>query len=226
MLRLLFALCTGLPLLFRVGSRLGNLIPPSLLRMRLSGIYELMVPGDSPCRTASTGQTPVRWIGSRQDAASLSDVADPQCIAIWDGARVRGVVASSAGKSVGVAWLARDDFAEPELGFRWRLAPDEVWLFGASVVRADRGRGVYQSILNYLRSELASEGLSRIVLAVSAGNRPSERAHANQGADRIGILLAVRIGPLVWCISEGEIRREGSLGLSWGSPISLRTRGG
>jgi GNAT superfamily N-acetyltransferase len=206
MLQLLSAVLGRMPLVFQASERLTRLIPARLFRLRLFGIFQVSLAGKSIPDRALPGTRPVEasvaWITSHTEAircASHFDLANGEG---WDGVHHQGVVANWRGTPAGIAWLRRDGFEESDLGVQFLLTKSEVWLFGASVARQFRRRGVYTQILERLRQDLPDQGICRLLLAVTCGNSASSTAHRRIGARRIGLALALRVGGWTWLVTD------------------------
>ena len=118
---------------------------------------------------------------------------------------------------IGCAWIAAHSFEESDLGIRFELKSDEVWLYAAVVDSEYRRRGVYRQLLNFLLDELAQTNVSRIVLAATHGNIASIEAHESHGAIKAGTVIALRSLGVSFCATSGRVLRlsPGPASLRW-----------
>jgi GNAT superfamily N-acetyltransferase len=214
----------GSSFLYRMGKTLVDLLPERLLRCRPFGVYEIQLPksvDQSATKTAPDFVCQVRWVVNDAEAAQLRPLAGADNIAALDFTTRRAAAAWQDGQLVGCAWIATERFEERALGLRFELQNGEAWLFAAMVDPLRRNHGVYRQLLEFLIRELGAEGLRRILLGVTAGNEPSRRAHARQGAVEIGAIFAICSFGVTLVGCRGGVRRLSRLPASWGQPIRL-----
>jgi len=210
------------PILYRVAKRLVHTMPPGLLRLRPFSVFEIRLPNAAHfSRDDAAANVVIRWMENKSEADLLQNLANRENLALWNGTTRHAATAWQGDQPVGIAWIARETFEEPELGLRFRLRHDEVWLFAAVVVPELRRRGIYRNLLQFMCEEIASEGARRILLGVAAGNDPSRNAHLQQGAEPVGRLLAVKCLGFSYCKAWGAIQRISASGWSRGGSISL-----
>ncbi len=215
-------LAAWLHVFYRWAVRLIGVLPPWLLRLRPFGVYEISIPGaQGERKTASASATEVRWISSVEEAARLASVTNAKNIAEWNGVSRRAVAAWRGDEIIAVAWIASESFGESELGVKFDLKPEEVWLFASVVSPAFRRQGVYRQMLGFLVDEFRSTKVKRILLGISIGNRPSLEAHTQQDASQIGTIFALKSLGLVLCRCSGHVRRISLSPISWCRPVRL-----
>jgi ribosomal protein S18 acetylase RimI-like enzyme len=108
----------------------------------------------------------------------------------------RCLVSRSGVRIVGEMWLATGKvwLPKPE---RWiRLEPKDVYVYYASLIPELRGRNVGTARSRLLGERLRHEGYRRVLYSVSPHNRPARGLPAKLGAERLGTIGYVRIGPL------------------------------
>ncbi len=200
-----------------------HFFPAGLIRFRPFGVYEIKLKArESGARDyGGTAACQARWITSSEEAQELAQLATQENIAQWNGQTRRAAVLWKEGRPVAVAWIATGSFAEPELGLKYRLDEDEVWLFAAVVDPVFRGQGFYRQLLEFVIRNLALTPTDRILLGVSTGNRASERAHTRQGATRLGSLFAIKSCQLTLCLTRGQVRRTTSFPFAFGHAIEV-----
>jgi GNAT superfamily N-acetyltransferase len=203
--------------LYRVAKRAVNALPPWLLRVRPSVVYQIRLGstirngGDAPppdSVTSGLSAVDIRWVVGRGEAASLQPLASARCVAEFDDASRRVAAAWIDGQPVGCAWVATGSFTEADLGIRFELSADEAWLYAAAVTPACRNRGVYRRLLEFVIDELGRAKIRRVLLGVTAGNEPSRRAHARQGAVEVGRVFAARVLGIPFCRISGRLERR------------------
>ena len=186
-------------------------------------MYEIKLGGDqSEQQQFDTNATrAVRWLASREEGDGLREIADPVNIAAWNGVMRRAAVAYEAGEPIGVVWIATQTFDEAELGLRFHVRDDEAWLFAAVVDPEYRRQGIYRQLLDFIVAELTDADYKRILLGVSLGNTPSQKAHARQRAVEVGTIYAARIFGFSGCLIQGHIRRLSRRPLARHMPLEL-----
>lgn len=198
-------------------------IPEWLLRFRPYGVFEirvgrqqhqLRVPIDRGCRR-------IEWVGTLDDLHLLGDLIDKKNATLWDGDRCRAAAVWQNDVPVGVAWIAMHAFAEPELGIRFRLHADEVWLFASVVAPEWRRQGVYSDLLTFFNDELTRAGIRRVLCGISVGNSASLAAHRKAGAQQLGYVFAAKSLGVVCCRTGGAVKRTCSRAIAWRRPIEV-----
>jgi len=211
------------PLLYRLIQRCVQAIPPSLLRFRPFGVYEIGLPQHhhEPRNSSTDSARQIKWITSRDEARCLTELATDENIAKCNGTTHRAVTVWQDQKLLAVAWVAAEFFTEHELGLHYRLSEDEVWLFAAVVAPEYRRQGIYRQLLQFLIEELSQTKVERILLGVSIGNQPSQQAHSLQGARQLGTIFAVKCLGLVFCKVQGHVKKASRHGLAWRRQIEI-----
>ncbi|MEO1496224.1 MAG: GNAT family N-acetyltransferase [Planctomycetota bacterium] len=180
--------------LYRLAKHAVDAAPPWLLRVRPYGVYSISLGGRADDNATPAPPTGARWAKSRAEVQRLSRVASRVNLDRWDGESCRVAYAVDGdGTPVGAAWIDTGRFAEPELGVAIDLSTTEAWLHSAYVRPEHRRVGVYTRMLSLVRDTSSAEGLERLLLGVTLGNTPSRVAHEQNGAERVGRLLAARV---------------------------------
>jgi hypothetical protein len=91
------------------------------------------------------------------------------------------------------AWFRAGQFEEPDLGTRFRIGQDEIWLYDAMVAPRLRGQGTYPIFLRGAAALHAKRGLCRILVQVNSANRNSLRAHRAAGCLPIAQFSVLRL---------------------------------
>jgi GNAT superfamily N-acetyltransferase len=141
------------------------------------------------------------------ETATLGPLASQDNLDALDFTTRRVAAAWRDGRPIGCAWIATGTFEERELGLRFELTPADAWLFAAAVAPQFRDRAVYRRVLEFLIDELRRAGAKRLLFGVTAGNEPSRRAHARQGAVQVGRIVALRLLGRPFCRCSGRVRR-------------------
>jgi GNAT superfamily N-acetyltransferase len=199
-----------LPIVYRLAKRTLDCLPSWLLRARPFGVYEIDLRSPPTQGEMLEGEAllphDIRWLAG-DELPSLVGLTSQANIQAFDPEQRRVAAASRDGRPIACAWIAREQFEEPELGLCIELGPREAWLFAASVAPADRGQGVYGKLLGFLVRNLREEGVERLLLGVATGNTASRAAHARQGARRVGGIAAARVLGLSCVWTSGAVRR-------------------
>ncbi len=214
-------------LFYRTVQRCVQALPASLLRVRPFGVYEIRLLPSTPRPDGNTAHPAcqIRWIDSHAEASGLGDLATPENMATWNGTTCRAAAVWQNDQPVAVAWIATESFTESELGLHFLLDDDEAWLFASVVAPLLRRQGLYQQLLEFVKSELAHDGSTpasyRILLGVSKGNQPSQKAHGRQGAEQLGTIFAIKSLGLSWCQVGGQVCRISRRPWAWRRTIEL-----
>jgi GNAT superfamily N-acetyltransferase len=211
------------PWLFALAKTCVQALPESLLRIRPYGVFEISLRrqvGDPPAQLTNSSRR-IAWVDSRTALHRLGDLVSQPNAALWDGDQCRAAAVWQNDTPVGIAWIVKDSFDEPELGVRVQLDSDEVWLFAAVVLRPWRRKGIYADLLKFLQDELARAGMQRIVCGISVGNSASLAAHQQAGAQQLGHIFAARILGIACCRTGGAVKRTCSRALAWRHPIEV-----
>jgi ribosomal protein S18 acetylase RimI-like enzyme len=108
----------------------------------------------------------------------------------------RCLVSRIGERIVGEMWLATGEVWLPKLERSIRLEPEDVYVYYASLIPELRGRNVGSARSRLLGERLRREGYRRVLYSVAPHNRPARGLPAKLGAERLGTLGYVRIGPL------------------------------
>lgn len=154
-------------------------------------------------------------MADRAEADRLRHLAAADNLNALDFTTRRIAVAWLNDRPIGCAWIATGSFEESELGLVFELQPGDAWLFAAVVEPSSRNKGVYSQLLAFLIEELKRDGIRRILLGVTFGNDASQRAHARQGATKVGEITAAR------CLGVTICRRIGRVSLMSPRAIAL-----
>jgi GNAT superfamily N-acetyltransferase len=107
----------------------------------------------------------------------------------------RCLVSWSEGRIIGEIWLGYEELWLGKLQRRIRLAPDDVYVYYSFVVPELRGRNVGTARARLMGERLMKAGSRRLVYTVAPHNRPGLGAPAKLGAERLGSVGYLRIGP-------------------------------
>ncbi|MEL7266884.1 MAG: GNAT family N-acetyltransferase, partial [Planctomycetota bacterium] len=119
----------------------------------------------------------------------------------------------ASGDSLGGVWIAKDSFAESDLGFLIQLRPEQSWLYCAFVESAARRRGVYQRLLGFAATDAQSGGSEQLLVIIQPWNKASMHVHRKYATGTIGRIAVLRIGPLTWVMTFGAAKKSASLTL-------------
>jgi GNAT superfamily N-acetyltransferase len=197
---------------------LHRLVPRQLLLVRRVVLLELMT--ESPTLPASAPGT--RFAGPHERALLMAFGHPPEEIERRLGRGDRVCVLASSGSLEGYLWLRTGLCEEPDLRTRFRIAPNETWIYDVMVAPALRGRGLYPRLLAGAARLLAAAGIERMLVIVDERNRNSVRAHLACGARPVGRIGAFGVAGFVRVRDE----RSGSRWLAPGAWYETDTRGG
>lgn len=198
-------------LFFVFGIVFNRIVPGWLFRFRLNYVLQLERP--SPSATESSANTiaddltieRVTDQDAWQDVLRVTHVTLPTA----DSPRF-AVRARVAQETVGGVWISRQQFDEPELGLRYRLADDQAWVFGAYVDRTQRNRGIYGRLLTEVMNDKTegNQESERYFAAITVNNRSSLVAHRRFTQRSLGLCMTMRFLGIALCLTTGRIRRD------------------
>lgn len=103
-----------------------------------------------------------------------------------------GMVLSDGDQPVVVAHFARPD--QYDRSSTWPLRAGEVCLISIATEERARGQGLAPRLIRAATARYLSRGCNRIIAFIWWNNRPSLRAFAKAGWNRIGFSIELRIG--------------------------------
>ena len=103
------------------------------------------------------------------------------------------------GRLVGYSWHRRGHW--DERGIEFPLAPHEVWAYDLRVAPTVEGRRLLGRLGAHSSLALADDGVTRMLAGIDVANRGVLRSTLRRGAESIGSVGMVRLGPV-------SIRRE------------------
>ena len=169
---------------------LRRLIPARHFDLTRSVILELRLP---PRPQTPVAPAQVRWAGQDELELLSSFGHPPETLRARVECGDRACVLLRDERLAAYAWFHQKCYEEPDLGSRFRLRPDEIWLYDAMVAPSLRGQRIYPSFLAGAALLLAQEGYSRILIKVEEINRNSMRAHCAAGAVPIASFQTLRL---------------------------------
>lgn len=150
----------------------------------------------------------LRWLGP-DDAPAMAEILDRPTAAqafqtLAPDARCMGAFWN--GRLAGFSWLTYDlvPMPGPERRELFRLASDEVYLFGMFIAREYRGLRLAGALRSRVYDELAMEGRTRLYSVTLAFNRSSRRFKARLGAREVELRLYLH--PKVSSLSGLDMR--------------------
>jgi hypothetical protein len=121
-------------------------------------------------------------------------------------AHARACVFQEGRELLAYVWFQGLCHDEEDLGIRFELGPDEIWLFDAMVKTDRRGHGLYSRLLRAAARDLGREDVRRILIAIEGANRNSLRAHEAAGAQPRGTVCVFRVLGLTFVRHAGGFR--------------------
>lgn len=98
------------------------------------------------------------------------------------------------GRLVHHCWVSRRDTPVGEIHATLRLGPEEAYVYDCFTDATCRGLGIFPAVLSFVGRELATQGVSRIWIAVEHQNRSSAKAIRKAGFHPAGTVTYRRIG--------------------------------
>lgn len=190
-----------------------QLIAPRVFRLDRFTVYTRFIGSASPPRVRAG----VRW-ATQDDFGQLASLQPVRvvedCLARGD----RACVVVRDGELIAYIWCSFG--AYEDIGLRFELAPDEVWLHDGKVAHAHRGRGHFPRLMRNAYADLAAEGITRTLLTIDDFNRNSRRVFSDSFP--LGRFLVFRIGRLsIFRARRGREVRWGRFRTSFEVPREL-----
>src|SRR5262249_30824620 len=112
-------------------------------------------------------------------------------------ARVEGTIAA-------YGWVSWGTERIGELERSLRLQPDEAYIWDCATLPPYRRRGLYTALLRYTATSLRDQGVRRVWIGASLGNRPSIQGFAAAGFQPAIRLTYIRVllARVVWVSDE------------------------
>lgn len=151
-----------------LGGLVNRFVPHWLFRFRSFVVYQIdpakFPPIDAATVVDSDSQQPdtqvadgqaidnskleVSWCQSDDDLRAVEALTYTRSRSIETPFKI--AQAKSGDRLAGALWSVQDEFLERELGVRYDLAADQVWLFAALVNKQFRRQGVYLKVLRFM----------------------------------------------------------------------------
>jgi hypothetical protein len=163
----------------------NRIVPEKLFRFRRYVVYRMKIQ-----EPRIESDIEIQWATSDEQRASAAKTSFIDQALFSN--PLRAAIATIDNQCVGAFWVAAEHFDESELGVRVMLGPKQVWLFAAMVNKEKRGLGIYSQILQFVTSELGSEGIVDLLVAVNPVNKPSNHIHKKHSSETVGMVSAVR----------------------------------
>lgn len=218
--------------LYSIGIAVNRIVPPWLFRFRRFVVYEMDVQRLTSVlkenRTRADSRIDLSWCKTEEDIRAAEKFTYTNADRV--GADFKIAQAKSDHQLAGALWAVRNNFTEDDLGIRYALKPEQIWLFAAFVDSQFRRQGIYAQVLSFMcsegESELATEatGPPRFLLCVNPHNIASNRVHQKYAKDVLGQAFSFKLFNIAACFCLGKKLSADST-LTWDAknrPISIR----
>ena len=146
-----------------------------------------------PGTAAVPGRDPIppTWVAPDDPGVLTAFGRSPDVVRRRLDAGGRAAVVTDADGLVAQLWIHPGAEYDEE-GVRFRLAPDEAWVFDGVVSESRRGERIYPRLAVGVAHDLEADGVARLLSTIDALNVPSLRAARVRGCTVLGAVLVVR----------------------------------
>ena len=123
-----------------------------------------------------------------------------------------GVLAKMDGQVAGGVWMSVGDYQDRDLGLSFLLGREGTWLYSARIDAGYRRQGIYSHLMAESALSRTNAGHTAPFFGVSKLNRGSRRAIQRFGK-RVGKVLVIRLGSMVWARTKGNLKQNQNLTL-------------
>ncbi len=120
-----------------------------------------------------------------QEAMDASGVYGAETVVTRLGEGRRPYVLATGGIIVAYGWVAFTPEPVGDLGFSFRVGPDEAYIYDCATRPSYRGRGYYPALLRYILADLRSGPYRRVWIATAPGNVPSQHGIIRAGFTKV-----------------------------------------
>ncbi len=148
---------------------------PAAARSHTAATFSEAAPGAEEALAAAMGLAGSRAVQRRFAAGSRCFVA-----------RIEGAI-------TGYGWVSQGEEQIGELERVLRMRPGEAYIWDCATLEPFRRQGIYSGLLAHIAATLRREGLQRLWIGASLGNRPSLRGFASAGFQPVITILYIRL---------------------------------
>lgn len=215
--------------LYSVGIVINRINPVWLFRFRHFLVYQMDVDSFTDQRK-SESPIDVSWCAQADQIQAVENLTYVEARNL--NPKHTAAQAKSGEHLAGALWAVKHELAEVDLGIRFELDPDQVWLFAALVDAKFRRQGVYRRVLSFVCRRCDADfadnenGPAQLLLCVNPHNIASNRVHQKHAQETLGRVVCFRFFNVGVCLCQGKRLVAGAM-ITWDAknqPISIRFR--
>ncbi len=218
--------------LYSIGITVNRIVPHWLFRFRHFVVYEMdprqldsMV---NAGKAIADSQIHVSWCDSEEDIRAAEKLTYTSAAEVGDDFKI--AQAKSDQQLAGVLWAVRNNFTEDELGIKFDLKSNQIWLFAALVDPRFRRQGIYAQVLRFTccegESKFATDaaGSPQFLLCVNPHNIASNGVHKKYAKEVFGHAFSFKFFNVAACFCFGKKLSADSIMTTNAAnrPISIR----
>ena len=186
------------------GIAFNRVVPAWMFRVRRFNVYELCEQDHSDKQNSHTN-VDIGWCETEEEAKAVELITGPQRDVVFVGeAYMRACYIKVKGEFAGGLWVTSKHFVESGLGVAYELGPKQCWLFGASIEKQHRRKGLYSRLLHFVTGTMSGGG-NQLFAAVNPDNIGSRIVHEKFAKRKVGRIVAASSFGLAMCIARGDI---------------------
>ena len=198
--------------LYSIGMVVNRVVPNWLFRFRRFVVYEMdaqrlgsMV---DAIKSRTESSIDVSWCETEEEIRAAEKLTYTNADQVGDEFKI--VQARSGQQLAGALWAVRNSFTEDDLGIKYDLESNQVWLFAALVDSQFRRQGIYAQVLSYMCQEGESEfvteaeDLPQFLLCVNPHNIASNGVHKKYAKEVFGQAFSFKILNVAACFCFGK----------------------
>ncbi len=208
----------------------NRFVPAWLFRFSVGDVFDLDVAKLSQLGDADDAKTKQFQLTQHQGLESTQQLREVtwnsvplSCSAEHFGYSISGKIADEQ-QLLGGVWGGFGNFVEQNLGFDFRLKPNEGWIYCAYIDKAARGMGVYKRVLSFACAKMKENGFDRQLVVVQPWNKASTYIHKKYSKETAGRIIALRFLFLSMIFCTGKLKKDRTFTCRiTKSPIQLST---
>ncbi len=198
--------------LYSIGIAINRIVPLWLFRFRRFVVYEMDAQRIAALVDVNNSRTDasivVSWCETEEDIRAAEKLTYTNADQIGDQFKI--VQAKSDQQLAAALWAVRNSYSENDLGIKYDLQSNQVWLFSALVDTRFRRQGIYGQVLRFIcceeKSKFTTEaaGAPQFLLCVNPHNIASNAVHKKYARGVFGQAFSFKFFNIAACFCLGE----------------------
>lgn len=220
-------------LLYSLGIVINRIVPCWLFRFRQFVVYQM---DETKFGDEANAQLPIKisWCVGDHEVQEVQKLTYTCAENLHH--NHKAAQAKSGQQLAAALWAVKHHFTEDDLGIRYELNPNQIWLFAALVDAKFRQQGVYTKVLGFVcrRCDAAfvacpddtADGSYDLLLCVNPHNIASNKVHQKYAKANLGQAISFRLLNVAVCLCFGAHLSADSK-ITWDAknqPILIRLR--